>query len=177
MSIKSHLYEAKYSDLAVSLLEPNIEQAFINQFNVEIYNSHVYMQMRAILEVDAWDGFAHWMGKQSEEEHSHAEKIFKFLVDKNVTPTLTGISQPAVEGNLPIDLFQSALALEKDTTGKILALRTLCEPDQDSHIFLQWFVEEQRQEEAVLINILQKFVKAKGDYAALKLLDDELGKR
>ena len=54
------------------MITEKLEKAFNDQITAELWSSNLYLQMAFYLQKEGWDGFAHWMNKQSEEEREHA---------------------------------------------------------------------------------------------------------
>jgi ferritin len=161
------------------MLDPVNQDALNKQINHEFYSTYFYLSMSAYFETLNLRGFAHWMRMQSQEETSHAMKLFDYIHDRNGHVVLEAITQPPVEFQSPIDAFQQALAHERKVTETIHRLYGLAvqEKDYETQVELQWFIAEQVEEEKQARQILDQ-LKLIGDHgAALYLLDKELGER
>ena len=161
------------------MLDPVNQDALNKQINHEFYSTYFYLSMSAYFETLNLRGFAHWMRVQSQEETSHAMKLFDYIHDRNGHVVLEAITQPPVEFQSPIDAFQRALAHERKVTETIHRLYGLAvqEKDYETQVELQWFIAEQVEEEKQARQILDQ-LKLIGDHgAALYLLDKELGER
>ncbi|MCY4526710.1 MAG: ferritin, partial [Anaerolineaceae bacterium] len=113
----------------------------------------------------------------ADEEMVHAMKILDYINERNGRVLLLPLDQPQIDWESPLDVFQSALKHEQHVTQLIndLVLLSSQENDQASFSFLQWFVDEQVEEEA-LVDAAVQDLKLVGDYGpGLFLLDRELG--
>jgi ferritin len=124
-------------------------------------------------------GFAKWMVAQSGEEMEHAMKFYGFIHERGGRVLLQAIEQPPLEFDGVIDVFEKTLAHEQYITGRIHKLYALAAEENDyaSLSTLQWFVDEQVEEEETATGILEtlKMVGTKGQ--ALFLMDRQLGQR
>jgi ferritin len=149
------------------------------QIKEELYSSYLYLSMAAYCESINLPGFAHWMRVQSGEELEHAMKFFGYINDRGGRVILQALDQPAAEFSGPTDLFEKTLAHEQYITGRIHKLYGLAveEKDYASLSILQWFVDEQVEEEKSASEILQvlKVIGDKGQ--GLILLDRQLASR
>lgn len=150
-----------------------------DQIKHEFYASHLYLAMSAHFEAENLPGFAHWMRLQHEEEHQHAMRIFDFINNRDERVVLQGIDQPPSEFGTPLEIFQQALEHERKVTGQINELYRLAieEGDYASQSMLQWFVDEQVEEEKVTGDIVDQLKLVGGESTALFMLDRELGAR
>jgi ferritin len=160
-------------------LSRTIQDALNEHMNQEFYASYLYLSMSAYCEEMNLPGFAYWMRTQSQEEYSHAMKMFDFIVEQKGRVILHPIDQPTIEFHSPLDLMQQTLEHERHVTRLINQLYELAvrEKDYPTQVHLQWFVTEQVEEEKVASNIVEqlKMIGGRGD--ALLLLDRELAKR
>jgi ferritin len=124
-------------------------------------------------------GFAHWMQAQSNEELAHAMKFYGYIHERGGRVVFEALEQPPVEYNGPVDVFEKTLAHEQYITGRIHNLYALATEEKDyaSLGLLQWFVDEQVEEESTATEILQmlKMIGDKGQ--ALFMVDRHLGSR
>jgi len=161
------------------MIGSKMEKALNEQINAEMYSSYIYLAMAAWLESQNWDGMATWMKAQSQEEMSHALKIFDYVHERGGRVTLAAIGAPAVEWASPLAVFEAALEHERFITSRITALVDLAQAERDhgTNAFLQWFVKEQVEEEATVEPIVAKLQRAGDHMAALMGLDRFLGTR
>lgn len=161
------------------MLSKAIQDALNQQIKDELYSSYLYLSMSAHCEAVNLPGCAHWMRLQSEEELSHAMKLFDYLNNRGGRVVLQGLDQPPTEFGSPLDLFQQVLEHEKKVTGLISRLYELAvkENDYPTQIELQWFITEQVEEEQSAGQIVEQ-LKMVGDHkTALLMLDRQLSAR
>ena len=135
--------------------------------------------MAAYFESENLNGFAQWMKVQSAEEYGHAMKIYGYINQRNGRVNLSKIDAPKNEWKGASEVFSETLKHEQSVTKAIDALVELAisEKDHATNTFLQWFVTEQVEEEATVMNIIEK-IKLVGDNKnGLFFLDRELGMR
>lgn len=160
-------------------MSPEMEKALNEQINEEMYSSYLYLSMATYMHDKNLDGLANWMRIQSQEEQLHSNKIFDFIIERGGRVILEEIHKPQSEWETPVSAFEDTLAHEKHITGKINDLVNLAlkEGDHAVNSFLQWFVDEQVEEEATAETILQQ-MKMVGDHPmGLFMLDKDLGQR
>ena len=160
-------------------LSKKMQDALNEQIKEELFSSYLYLSMAAYCESNNLPGFAHWMQAQSGEELEHAMKFFGFINDRGGRVILQALDQPAVEFGGPTDLFEKTLAHEQHITGRIHNLYALAveEKDYASLSLLQWFVDEQVEEERTASEILE-LLKMTGDKGqGLIMLDRQLASR
>jgi len=149
------------------------------QINKEMYSGYLYLSMAAHFESENLPGFSHWMTMQAEEELEHAMKFFNFLNEIGERVELDTIEKPDTEFDDPIKVFEQVLEHEKYVTSRIHLLYNLAveKNDYPTQMFLQWFVNEQVEEEANATAILEmlKIGGAKGN--ALLMIDRQLAAR
>jgi ferritin len=156
-----------------------MQDAFNKQVTAEFYSAHLYLSMAAYLESIDLPGFAHWMRIQYQEEVAHARKIMDYVIERDGRAVITGFEDPQVEWKSVLDVFEGAYAHEQKVTALInnLTDTALEERDHAAQIFLQWFVEEQVEEEATAKGIIQQLRLLGDSKAGLFQIDRELGQR
>jgi ferritin len=161
------------------MLSKTLEGAINDQIRDELYSSYLYLSMSAYFEANNMPGSARWMRLQSEEELSHAMKLFDYMNDRGSRVVLQGIEQPPAEFASTLDIFEKALAHEQKVTGLINSIYELAvkENDYPTQIELQWFITEQVEEEKNAGDIVDQ-LKMVGDHRpSLIMLDTALGAR
>lgn len=161
------------------MLTKTVENALNEQIKNELYSAYLYLSMSAHFEAKNLRGFAHWMRLQGQEEVSHALKIFDFVHDRGGRVTLQAIDKPPTDFQSPLDVWQQALDHERKVTAMIEQLYALAvkESDYATQNVMQWFVDEQVEEEKHASAVVEQ-LKMIGDSApALLLLDRQLGER
>jgi len=161
------------------MLSEAIQDALNAQIKSEIYSSYLYLSMSAYCEFINLQGFAHWMKVQSQEEYGHALKLFEYINDRNGHVLLQAIEQPPADFATPLTIFQQVLEHEQEVTAKINKLYELAikENDYPTQVMLQWFINEQVEEEKNASQIIEQ-LKMIGDHpAGLIMLDRHLASR
>ncbi|MFQ5960103.1 MAG: ferritin [Candidatus Methylomirabilales bacterium] len=161
------------------MLSKKLQDALNEQITNELYSAHVYLAMSAHLTGANLPGFARWMRLQSQEEYSHAMKIYDFVLERGGRVVLKPIDQPPAQYKSPLDVFQQALKHEQKVTGMINRLYELAikENDYPTQIMLQWFITEQVEEEHAASDVVEQLKMIGNEPAALFLLDRQLGAR
>ena len=161
------------------MISKSIEKALNEQINAELYSSYLYLSMVAYFESVNLTGFATWMRAQTQEEILHAMKMYDFVNERGGRVILKAIETPPSEWDSPLAAFEAAYAHEQLVTGRINDLVNLAieEKDHATNAFLQWFVNEQVEEEMSADNVVQNLKIANAAPGALFMLDRELGQR
>jgi ferritin len=161
------------------MISPRMQDALNIQIRNEFYSSFAYLSMSAHFEHQNLPGFASWMRVQAGEEHVHAMKIFDHVLDRGGEVSMPAIAQPPVKFGAPVTVFEQALEQERTVTRSIHDLYALAmeEKDYPARVFLDWFVNEQVEEEKTAELIAEQLRMVGEDRAALLVLDRELGQR
>ena len=156
-----------------------MQQKLNAQLNAELYSAYLYLSMSAYFESSDLEGFANWMRVQAQEEKMHAMKFFDFINSRNGRVVLTAIEGPATEWQSPADAFEQVYTHEQKVTGLINALASaaVAESDHATQTFLQWFVNEQVEEEESANRVLRNLKLIGNDGTGLLMLDRELALR
>ncbi len=158
------------------MLSEKMLEGLNNQINMEMQAYYTYLSMSAYFEDQGLKGFASWMFHHSEEEMTHAMKIYDFIHSRRGRVKLTALVTPPSEWEKPLEAVESALHHEQKVTAAIHNLVKVAreEGDYATDSFLQWFVDEQVEEEEVVDDLIQKLTLI-GDFSpGLYLLDREL---
>jgi ferritin len=161
------------------MLKTTIQNALNQQIIKEMYSSNLYLSMASYFAEQNLNGFAAWMHIQAMEEMTHAIKFFDYIIARGGKAVIGSIAAPPVEWESPFNAFQSAYNHEQYVTEWINELVDIAlnEKDHASYNMLQWFVNEQVEEEANTSLITDKLKLIGNDSSALFFLDNELGKR
>ena len=161
------------------MISKKIEDALNDQINAEMYSAYLYLSMVAYFESINLAGLANWMRAQAQEEMVHAMKIYDFVNERGGRVLLKSIDAPTTEWSSPLAAFEAAYAHEQLVTGRINDLVDLAveEKDHATNAFLQWFVNEQVEEETSADNVVQNLKMAQNAPGALFMIDRELGTR
>jgi len=161
------------------MIKPNIQQEINDQIQAEFQSAWLYLGMAGWFEEKNLDGFAHWMKAQWREEQDHAMKFYDHLMSRGGTVDIQALEKPTIDANDVTQMFQAVLEHEQYITGRINTLYDLAQEENDYplEILLQWFIDEQVEEEEQASNILEKVKMVGEEGANLYLLDRELAQR
>lgn len=156
-----------------------LEKAFNKQITLEFEASMVYRQLA--IEMDELDlpGMSAWLRHQADEEIAHANKFIDHVSDRGNHAVIGAISAPNVKVKTVLDCFEQAQAHEERVSAAIRDLYKATEKagDIDSRPLLNWFVQEQIEEEATVSEIVGRVRLIENDGPGLLRLDAELGAR
>jgi ferritin len=160
-------------------LNESVEQKLNEQINAEFWSAYLYLSMSNYLSTIGMPGFAKWMRVQYEEETFHAMKLIDYINERNGKVVLKPIASVPIEWHGVMDVFKEALEHEEYITQLIneCADVALDVRDHASMNFLQWFVNEQVEEEASVHELLDQ-LRLTGDKGnGLFVLDKEAATR
>ena len=161
------------------MIKERILAALNDQINREFYASYLYLAMAAHFDLQSLDGFARWMFKQSEEEYGHAMRILRHVLERGGQVELKPIDAPPAEFGSPLSIFEQALEHEQRVTQHIHDIYRLAVEEEDyaTQSLMEWFVNEQVEEEDTVGRIVDRLRLAGDNRAAILMLDAELGQR
>ncbi|MFP4322327.1 MAG: ferritin [Anaerolineales bacterium] len=154
----------------------SVQDALNKQINMEMGAYYTYLSMAAYFEDQGLKGFATWMYQHAEEEMVHAMKIYDYVHTRRGRVKLLALGEPPHEWASPLAAFEDALKHEEKVTKSINEIVRLARDEGDwaTDSFLQWFVDEQVEEEEVVDEAIRK-LKLIGDFSpGLYLLDREM---
>jgi ferritin len=156
-----------------------MQEALNRQVQAEFASSYLYLAMSAYCATRNFNGFAHWLRVQSQEEMAHALKLFDMVLDRGGQMTLQPIEAPQAEYESLLDVMQQVLAHEQKVTAMIQEIYAVAvqENDYTSQAQLGWFLTEQVEEEKTAETIVEHLRQIGGQSAGLFLLDRELAAR
>lgn len=161
------------------MIGKKMEKALNDQVNAELYSAYLYLSMEAYFKSLNMNGFANWMRVQTQEEVTHATMMYDFINERGGRVTLKAIDGPPTKWDSPLAVFKNVYEHEQKVTGLINNLVDLAikEKDHATNAFLQWFVNEQVEEEASADAIVQQLKMMKDAPGGIFMLDKELGQR
>lgn len=160
------------------MLTEKIEDALNQQIAYEGYASFLYLSMSYWCARQGLQGCHAFLNRQADEEREHMLRIYEYISDtdgKAVTPAIT---QPPTDYDSIQNLFEQVYAHEQKVTQSIYKIVDLCykESDYATMNFMQWYVQEQREEESLMRTILDR-IKLIGDGPqSLYYIDKEIEK-
>ena len=161
------------------MLSKKLEKAINDQIAFEFYSSYTYLAIAAYLETLDFGGIASFFAKQAEEEIGHGMKFYNYVNEKGGIVRLDAIDKPKETYKDLVEIFETALAHEELVTKKINNIMDIAieEKDYATRYFLDWFVEEQVEEEDTMRNLLTRVKRCKNDPSDAYILDKQLGER
>jgi ferritin len=156
-----------------------MQDAINDQINKELFSSYLYLSMAAYFEHKNLIGFAHWMRVQEREEREHAMKLYDFILERGGQVVLKAIQAPTTSRNSNLELFREVAEHEAKVTASINTLYelALAEKDYPAQVILQWFINEQVEEEKNAAEIVANLELIEERGTAVLMLDHNLAKR
>ncbi len=158
-------------------MSESLEEKFNDQITLEFEASLVYRQLAVEMEIRDLPGIANWLRTQADEEIVHANKWIDHLSDRNNHPRIGAVPAPKVDVESVLDTFEVALKHEERVSEAIRELYRAAIDDIDSKQLIQWFSNEQVEEEATVSEIVGRLKLIDNDGPGLLRLDSELGAR
>ncbi|MBB5020908.1 ferritin [Desulfurispira natronophila] len=161
------------------MISQSMQDALNLQIQHEIYSAHLYLAMSSHCESEGLKGFAHWFKLQYDEEMMHAMKFYDYIQDQGAKAIVPAIEAPPAEFDSPLLMFEEVLKHEQFVTARIndLVDLSLSEKDHATHIFLQWFVTEQVEEEATANDIIDQLKMVGSEKTGLFMINREMASR
>jgi len=161
------------------MISKEMEKALNEQINKELFSAYYYYSMAAYLESNNFEGMSGFMKAQAFEEMGHVSKFYTYVNEQGGRVILEAIEKPTSEYDSPLQIFELAYKHEKYVTSLINNLAALAVKENDfaTRTFLDWYINEQVEEESTMNTIVNKF-KIVGDNGhGLLMLDEQLGQR
>lgn len=159
------------------MISKKLEKAINDQIAAELWSSQLYLQMSLFLKKEGWNGSAHWMGRQADEEREHALSLADWVIKRGGEVKLTKIDEVPCGWDNLLDVYKAVYKHECHVSELIDALFDVAsaEKDKASQDFLWGFVREQVEEEATAAGIVESLERA-GENGWF-FVDAELAKR
>ena len=161
------------------MFSEKMQVAMNNQIHHELESAYIYLSMAAYFTDENYPGFSHWMKLQFDEEMIHAFRFYDYILSRGARINLQAIEQPPADFDSPLAAFEISLAHEQKITNDIHKLYALAmeEKDYPSLSFLQWFIDEQVEEEEHVSEVVANVKRVTGVDHAMLMLDRELALR
>ena len=161
------------------MINARVEKEFNDQIKYEIASAYLYLSMAAYFDNLGWDGMGSWMKVQAQEEMLHAMKFYSHIGDREGRVNLQALEAPKTEWASPLEAFQEAYKHEQFVTSRIQTLAKVGaeENDYTSRPLVDWFLNEQIEEEASTSKVAQQLERIGSSTEGLTMLDRELGTR
>ena len=159
------------------MLSKKIEDALNKQVELEASSSQYYLAMASWTEINGFVGATDFLYTHSDEERAHMLKLIRFINERGGHGVVPSLKQPPEKFKSLQDVFKLILEHEVEVSAEINNLVDICltEKDYTTHNFLQWYVSEQIEEEALARTVLDKLNLIGGDKGGLYLFDRDLG--
>lgn len=159
-------------------MEKELHHRLNEHLELEFGAAHSYLAMSLWFEQRNLPGFAAWLRRQSAEETGHAHRFIRHLVERDLNVELPPVPKPPSDWKSPRAAVESVLASEEKVTRSIDGLYDLAEKvnDRAARNLLQWFVDEQVEEENTVRTILGRLELAGDEGLGLLLVDQEVGR-
>lgn len=161
------------------MVSQKLIKALNDQYNYELLSAHYYLGMAAYCSEEDLDGCAHFFKEQAAEERFHADKLYNYITEVDGRVLLTEIDAPQNNFKSLVDVFKAALDHERSVTKRIYNLMDIANDEKEhaTKSFLNWFVEEQVEEEATMKEIIKRIERVGNEGHGIFMLDKELGQR
>ncbi len=161
------------------MLNPRIEQMINDQITKELFSSTLYLSMASWFSSMSLDGFSKWYYVQTAEERDHALIFYQYMQQTGGRTIFQELDKPAWEFKDTIDILEQTVEHEEFITDSIYQIIKAANEEMDFKTvqFLNWFIDEQVQEENNANTNLNKFKTMGQDGKALYLLDQAMGAR
>ncbi|MCK5816341.1 MAG: ferritin [Flavobacteriaceae bacterium] len=158
------------------MISKKIVEVLNSQIKLEANASMQYLSMASWAEINGFNGVANFFYGQSEEERMHMIKLIKFVNERGEKAIIPGLDKATSEFDSLQNLFSTFLKSEENVTNNVnkIVFQCLEEKDYTVHNFMQWYVSEQAEEEALARTILDKFKIIGNDKGGLYLFDRDI---
>ena len=158
------------------MLSKAIEKELNEQVHTEAYSSHFYLAMSVWAETHGYPGIAEFLFTHSDEERMHMLKLVKFINERGGKAIIPQLDKPKVDYSAVNQVFDDLLKHEQLVTSRIHEVVDAClkEKDYTTHNFMQWYVSEQIEEEALARTIQDKIAMIGTDKSGWYLFDRDI---
>lgn len=158
------------------MITKKMTDALNEQINAELRSAYLYLAMSLDADSKALKGISNWFFVQWQEEQDHARILQKYVIEQDSQVKLKPIGEVPSSWNSPLDMFIHALEHEKEVTRLIheLARLAFTEGDMATLSRLEWFINEQVEEEASVRDQIDSFTRIKGHPELTEFLDKPL---
>jgi ferritin len=160
-------------------ISQELADAINDQINFELYSAYIYLSMAAWFEEAKMPGMGHWMEVQVDEEFNHAMRFYRHIVERGGRVIVKAIEGPQTEWTSPLDIFETAYKHEQVVTERIYKIGDIADQQKDrsAQNMLNWFYNEQTEEEKNTSEIRDQLKMIGDNIQALIMLDQKLGTR
>jgi ferritin len=161
------------------MMSPNMQERMNRHLNYEFQSAKLYLDMAAWFDAENMPGFSHWMKMQFEEEQQHAVRFYDYILARGGRVLLSATDALPNQYDSATDIFQQTLVHEQSITQAINDLYAIAMDERDfaTQVFLQFFIQEQVEEEKQVTEILETMKRIENNEHAMMMLDRELATR
>ncbi len=161
------------------MLNQKLLDALNQQMNHEYFAAHAYMAMAAYCDYHSYEGFANFYIEQAKEERFHGQKIYDYINDRGEKAVFSDLNAPKVDFNSILETFEDGLKQEQHVTKHFYELSEIAREEKDyaTISFLNWFLDEQVEEEAMFETHIDYLKRIGDDASTLYLYEKELASR
>ena len=147
-------------------ISEKLNEAMNIQIREELDSGYLYLGMAAWFEERSLNNLAAWFDSQAEEEFEHAMKFKTHILERGGTVHYYALSEPKQDWNNILEILEASLEHEKYITQKIIDLHELAKElkEYSSNFLIQWFLEEQVEEEDNVGGLIDKYKGYKNDF-------------
>lgn len=161
------------------MLSPELHKAINAQVNAELWSAYLYLAMSLDAEAKGYKGVANWFYIQFQEEQAHARIFMNYMNSRDAKVELLPVEAVPSTWDSVLDMFKKTLEHEKKVTALINELAVIANQDRDyaSINRLNWFIDEQVEEEESARGMVATVEAVEGNKYGMYMLDKELAAR
>ena len=161
------------------MLSSNLYNAINEQINAEMWSAYLYLSMSMDCQAKGYNGIANWFYVQFQEEQAHARIFMNYLNSVDAKVELLPIAEVRTSWDSVLDMFKQTLEHEKKVTAMINNIAAIANADKDYAAInrINWFVDEQVEEEESAREMIAAFEAVEGNKYGMYMLDKELAAR
>jgi len=150
------------------MINQQMVTALNEQVNAELWSGYLYLSISYNMSSKGFHGVSNWFSAQSHEKFEHAIRIAKYIVSRDAKVSMKPIAEVCREWNSPVEAFEYTLSYEKAVTETIRKLMDKATElkDYKTQDMLQWFIDEQAEEENTTRQLLRTLKMVEKDSAA-----------
>lgn len=158
------------------MLNKRVEEALNSQLVIEANSSHYYLAIASWAETNGLDGTSEFFYEQSDEERMHMLRLVKFINERGGKAIIPQVDMPPIDFGDITNVFNEFLSHELAVSAKVNEVVAVCHEEKDFSTmnFMQWYVSEQIEEEALVRTIIDKLNLIGGDKGGLYMFDRDL---
>lgn len=158
------------------MLSKKVEEALNRQVDIEANSSQFYLAMASWAENKGFEGTAQFLYAHSDEERMHMMKLIQFINERGGHAIIPALNKPNETYGSIKEVFKQLLEHEVNVTSEINQVVHICleEKDYTTHNFMQWYVSEQIEEEALARTIMDRLNLVADDASGMYMFDRDI---